>query len=101
MLTIAGVDAREPVALPDVAFFVLLGLLLTVPPLYALQKAVSLVSTLTISSLTALGPFVIFALQIMEGRVDYSQATLVGLAIYSIASLLSAVGAVRGATQTE
>lgn len=100
VLTLAGVDARAPVPLPDIAVFVLLGLLLTVPPLYALQKAVSMVSTLTISSLTALGPFVIFALQIMEGRVEYSQATLIGLAIYSLASVLSAIGAVRAATRT-
>ncbi len=98
-LTVAGVDARAPLPMTDIAVFVLLGLLLTVPPLYALQKAVSLVSTLTISSLTALGPFVIFALQIMEGRVEYSQATLIGLGLYSIASLLSALGAVRAATQ--
>ena len=99
-LTVAGVDSREPVPLSDIAVFVLLGLLLTVPPLYALQKAVSMVSTLTISSLTALGPFVIFALQVIEGRVDYSEATLLGLAVYSLASLLSAVGAVRAATKT-
>ena len=96
-LTIAGVDAREPLPPSDIIVFVLLGLLLTVPPLYALQKAVSMVSTLTISSLTALGPFVIFALQTVEGRVDFSGATLVGLAIYSLAALLSAVGAVRAA----
>ncbi|MEM7170459.1 MAG: hypothetical protein AAF530_09820 [Pseudomonadota bacterium] len=99
-LTIAGVDAREPLPLSDIAFFVLVGLLLTVPPLYALQKAISMVSTLTISSLTALGPFVIFALQMVEGRVAYSDTTLVGLAIYSLASMLSAIGAVRAATQS-
>lgn len=98
-LTVAGVDAREPLPMADIGLFVLLGVLLTVPPLYALQKAVSLVSTLTISSLTALGPFIIFALQILEARVEYSQATLIGLALYSVASLLSAVGAVRAATQ--
>ncbi len=99
MLTVAGVDARAPVPLSEIAAFVLLGLVLTVPPLYALQKAISMVSTLTISSLTALGPFVIFALQIIEGRVEYSQATLLGLALYSVASLMSAIGAVRAATQ--
>jgi len=98
-LALAGVDAREPVPPAEIAVFVLLGVLLTVPPLYALQKAVSLVSTLTISSLTALGPFVIFSLQAIEGRVDYSEATLIGLMIYSGASLLSAVGAVRAATK--
>ncbi|MEM8686454.1 MAG: hypothetical protein AAGF81_03930 [Pseudomonadota bacterium] len=98
-LSVAGVDARAPLPAWDIAVFVLLGVMLTVPPLYALQKAVSLVSTLTISSLTALGPFVIFALQVVEGRVDYSQATLAGLFLYSLASVLSAIGAVRAATR--
>ena len=98
-LAFAGVDPRDPLPHAELALFVLIGLLLTVPPLYALQKAVAMVSTLTISSLTALGPFVIFALQIAEDRVDYSVATLAGVAIYSLASILSAIGAVRGATK--
>ena len=72
----------------------MIGLLLTVPPLYTLQKAISMISTLTVSALTALGPFVIFALQMIEGRVDYAPATLVGLAIYFAGALLSAMGAV-------
>ena len=55
-----------------------------------------MISTLTVSALTALGPFVIFALQMIEGRVDYSTATLIGLAVYCAGSLLSATGAVRG-----
>ena len=57
-----GFDDKAPIPYSDVAVMVLIGLVLTIPPLYALQKAVSSVSTLTLSALTALGPFVIFAL---------------------------------------
>ena len=71
------------------------GLLLIVPPLYALQRAVALISTLTISVLTALGPFLIFAMQMAEGRVSFAPATLAGLALFFAGSLLAAFGAVR------
>lgn len=94
------VDHKEPLGASEIALFVLIGLLLTVPPLYALQKAVAMISTLTISALTALGPFVIFGLQMIEGRVNYSTATLIGLSIYFVGSLLAAGGAVRAAAQS-
>jgi hypothetical protein len=60
-----------------------------------MQKAVERVSTLTISSIAALGPFAIFALQLVEGRVDYATATLVGISIYAVAALLAVYGALR------
>ena len=56
----AGFDQRPPLAASDIAFIVAIGLALTIPPLYALQRAVAVVSTMTISVLSALGPFVIF-----------------------------------------
>ncbi|MEM7562174.1 MAG: hypothetical protein AAF353_03880 [Pseudomonadota bacterium] len=93
------VDYKESLAVSEIALYVLIGLLLTIPPLYALQKAISLVSTLTISILTALGPFIIFGLQLIEGRVDYSSATLIGLSIYFAGSSVAAVGAVKAATR--
>ena len=92
------VDYKEPLTASEIAIFVMIGLLLLIPPLYALQKAISMISTLTISALTALGPFFIFALQLIEGRVDYSLATLIGLGIYFIGALLAAIGAVKAAT---
>lgn len=95
------VDYKAPLEASEVALFVLIGLLLTIPPLYTLQKAISMVSTLTISALTALGPFIIFALQLIEGRVEYSWATLGGLAIYCAGSLLSALGAVRATAKRD
>ena len=94
-LALAGVDAREPLQINEIIPIIVIGLALSVPPLYALQKAVALVSTMTISVISALGPFVIFVLQIFEGRVDYSQATLAGLAIYFLGALLATYGAVR------
>ena len=90
-----GVDDKGPLDLSDIVLFSVIGFLLTIPPLYALQIAVSMVSTLTISALTALGPFVIFGLQMFEGRVAYSPATFVGLSIYFFGATLAAIGAVR------
>ena len=95
------IDYKEPLSASEIALFVFIGLLLTVPPLYTLQKAVSLISTLTISALTALGPFFIFGLQLIEGRVEYSTATLAGLSIYFAGALFSAFGAVRATTASQ
>ncbi|MEM9062287.1 MAG: hypothetical protein AAGD13_17650 [Pseudomonadota bacterium] len=100
MLAGAGFDAKGTIGSGELSIFVALGLLLIVPPLFALQQAVSLVSTLTISVLTALGPFVIFVLQSVEGRVDHSWATLFGLTLFFAGANLSAIGAVRAQTRT-
>ncbi|MCP5080271.1 MAG: hypothetical protein GY948_01085 [Alphaproteobacteria bacterium] len=93
-----GLDNMPAPSLNETLPIIAIGLALTVPPLYALQRAVASVSTLTIGALTAIGPFVIFALQQIEGRVDYSTATLVGLAIYFVGALFAVYGAVRAAT---
>lgn len=66
------VDHKEVLETSELAFFVMIGLLLTIPPLYLVQKAVTLISTLTLSAITALGPIIIFVLQVLEGRVDYA-----------------------------
>ena len=94
-LTTLGVDARDPLPLTEIVFVVIIGVLLTAPPLWFMQKAVERVSTLTISSIAALGPFAIFALQLVEGRVDYATATLIGISIYAVAALLAVYGALR------
>ncbi|MBT4889054.1 MAG: hypothetical protein HON65_05835 [Rhodospirillales bacterium] len=82
----------------ELSMLVLIGLLLTIPPLYALQRAIALISTLTISAFTSLGPFIIFALQMMEGRVEYSTQTLIGLIIYSAGAMIASIGAYKAAT---
>jgi len=99
-LTYMEPDVPNLLSSSEIVIYVLTGLLLTVPPLYLLQRAVPLISTLTLSALTALGPFVIFAIQLVERRVGYSDATIIGLSIYFCGALLSAYGAVRGSSDT-
>ena len=94
VIAFSGSGEGEVLSFYDTVVFVAIGFLLSVPPLYLLQKAVETLSTLTISAITALGPLVIFILQVVEGRVDYKTATLVGLAIYITGAFLSATGAV-------
>ena len=98
VLVLWGFEPSEPMSWREITYYTILGLALTIPPLYLLQKAVPLVSTLTLSVLTALGPFVVFALQLVEGRVVYSTVTLCGLAIYIVGAILAAIGTVRSAS---
>lgn len=94
-MTAVGFDQKDALPALETVIIIVIGLALIIPPLYALQRAVAMVSTLTISTLTALGPFVIFGLQMIEGRVDYSLATLTGLFIYFAGALVAAFGAVH------
>ncbi len=87
-------ETNETISAMEISIYVTIGFLLTIPPLYLLQKAVPLLPTLTISALTALGPMAIFALQNIEGRVAYSAMTITGLTIYVAGAMLLAVGAV-------
>ncbi len=96
-LAAAGIDQKVELSTFEIATIVAIGIALTVPPLYALQRAVALISTLTIGALTALGPFINFGLQLIEGRVDYAPATLAGLGLYSFGAVLAALGAVKAA----
>lgn len=91
----AGFDHKAPLAAGETAMIVLVGLIVIIPPLYALQRAVALISTLSISIVTALGPLIIFSLQLIEGRVEHSTATLIGLGIFFVGSLAAAFGSLR------
>jgi len=46
--------------------------LLIAVPYYLLQRAIALVSVLMIGVVAALGPFLVFGLQAIEGRIAYS-----------------------------
>ena len=81
-------------ALSETILYGIAGFALTIPPLYLLQKAVPLISTLALSVVFAFGPFAVFALQMIEGRVNFATATLIGLSIYSCGALFSAIGAI-------
>jgi hypothetical protein len=86
-----GLDAKGAVPLPDYLFAVLVGLAVLAFPIYAVQKAVALTTTATIAAFAATGPLVVFCLQMVEGRVDYSTATLAGLIVYFAGALISAL----------
>lgn len=79
----------------DLLIAVSVGLAVIAFPLYLVQKAVPLLPASTIANMTSLGPVMVFAMQLIEGRVDYAPATLSGLLIYIAGSLM----AVWGTTQ--
>lgn len=92
-----GLDAKGAVPAEDIAVAVGVGLFIMAFPIYAMQKAVSLVSALTIGAMTSLGPLFVFGFQMIEGRVDHAPATLAGLMIYFVGALLAAAGSSRAA----
>jgi drug/metabolite transporter (DMT)-like permease len=90
-----GIDDKGPVALPDIVYAVTIGMAVLAFPAYAVQQAVALTSPLTIGAAAAIAPLVVFALQVVEARVAYSDATSVGLAVYFAGAMIAAVGSVR------
>jgi drug/metabolite transporter (DMT)-like permease len=96
-----GLDVKDGASMSELLLVVAVGLVVIAFPIYAVQKAVTLASALTVGAATALIPVVVFVLQMIEGRVAYSNATLAGLAIYiagavvSVAGRLLALGAER------
>lgn len=95
-----GLDDKGPVAPSDLLIAVAVGLVVLAFPIYAVQKAVSLTSALTLGAATALIPVAVLAMQMIEGRVAYSGATTAGLAIYTVGALLAAAGRTRAETRT-
>jgi len=88
-----GIDAK-PAASSPMAFpvLVLIGMLVIALPLFLMQKAICLISANVIAAITALGPAMVFVLQLLEGRIAYAPATLTGLAIYIVGALLAVGG---------
>ncbi len=91
-------DKGKPLPALDMAWIVLIGLLVIAFPLYLVQKAIPLLHSSTIAAITALGPAIVFLMQLFDGRVDYAPATLAGLSIYILGALLAVFGATRSAT---
>lgn len=88
----------EPV---DLAAVVLVGLGVIAFPLYLVQKAIPLLHPSIIAAMTALGPVMVFSMQLLEGRVDYSAATLTGLIVYMAGALLAVYGTVSQPARPE
>lgn len=70
---------------------------LIVLPLYALQVGISMTKALTAQVLRALGPVVIFALELTDPQIVWSGAALVGILAYSAFAL--AAGLAHGANR--
>jgi len=90
-----GLDEKGPVDPGGLFVVVLIGFAIMAFPVFAMQKAISLMSTLTLAAITALGPLFVFLFQIVEGRVDYAPATLTGLMIYFAGAVFAAYGGAR------
>lgn len=96
-----GLDDKATQTAPlELAMIILIGLGVIAFPLYLVQKAVPLVPASTIATITALGPVIVFMMQIFDGRIDYSNATLAGLSLYIFASLLMAYASTTHALPT-
>lgn len=84
-----GLDDKGAVEPADLVNVVLAGMVLLAFPIYAVQKAVSLTSPLTVATFAATCPLVVFLMQVAEGRVDYAPATLAGLLVFFAGALLT------------
>ncbi|WP_029064282.1 hypothetical protein [Labrenzia sp. DG1229] len=94
----AGLDNKGDHTLAaDFALVVLIGLAVIAFPLYLVQRAIPLLHASVIAAMTALGPVMVFLMQLLERRVDYSGATLVGVSIYMAGALLAVFGATQPA----
>lgn len=93
-----GLDAKAPPTTGDTIVILTIGMVLLAFPIYAVQKAVAMTSTLTIGAFAATGPLLVFVFQLADGRVAYAPATAIGLAIYFVGAIVGATGAAAGGT---
>ncbi|WP_306151487.1 DMT family transporter [Roseovarius sp. MMSF_3281] len=95
-----GLDEKGPVDFEGLAVVIVIGFAIMAFPVFAMQKAISLMSTLTLAAITALGPVFVFLLQMAENRVDYAPATMTGLLIYFAGATLAAYAGARYSGRT-
>jgi len=96
MAVMMGLDDKGSMtSASDLKWIVLIGLAVIAFPLYLVQKAVPLVSASVIAAVTALGPAMVFVMQLIDGRVLYSTATLAGLSVYIGGALMATWSATR------
>jgi hypothetical protein len=66
-------------------------LLLIVLPNYVNQVGVALASPVTVRAVLAVGPVLVFALQLFDGRLSLSPATLLACVLYGVCAVAAAV----------
>jgi hypothetical protein len=80
---LAGGGRGSAGATGDLATLVLATAALIVLPLYALQVGIARTEPLTAHVIRALGPALIFGLELADGRIGYSGLVLLGIGLYS------------------
>jgi hypothetical protein len=68
----------------DLAGLATAATVLIVLPLYSLQLGIARTAPLTTHVIRALGPVLIFALELVDGRIGYAGAILAGIVLYSL-----------------
>lgn len=76
---------------------VLIGPAVTAFPVFATQRAISMLPTMTVAKIAASGRLAVFALPFVERRVAYSPATMTGQGIDFVGALHAAFGGTRPA----
>lgn len=79
-----GIDTLE-----QFSVLVLAAAVLIVLPLYSLQLGIARTAPLTTHTIRALGPVLVFGMELVDGRVGYSAPVLLGIALYSFFALAS------------
>lgn len=64
-----GLDGKGPVDRAGLLVVIVIGFAIMAFPVFATQKAISLMSILSLAAITALGPLFVFLFQVVEGRV--------------------------------
>jgi hypothetical protein len=76
----------RPTGIGDTREFITLSIVtsvLIVLPLYALQMGIARTSPLTTHVMRSLGPVLVFAAELVDGRIAYSGLTMFGIGLYS------------------
>lgn len=87
----SGQDLSAPFVKSGVAVVLGATLLLIVFPIYVSQVGISLASPLTVRAVMALGPVLIFGLQLVEGRLSPSPSSLTTGVLYAIFAVSAAL----------
>lgn len=90
LVPLAGDDVLGGLTPRLLAGVALASLALIVLPNYVNQIGVALASPVTVRTVLALGPVLVFALQVVEGRVPSSPATLTACVLYAVVAVAAA-----------
>ncbi len=91
LATLSPAAVAEGLTPATLAVIAVASLLLIVLPNYVNQVGIALASPLTVRAVIAVGPVLVFLLQVVEGRLPSSAATLAACVLYAVFAVASAV----------